>query len=147
MGNHRPLFHSFSVFSNKHYIFTTYKGKIYPSSTWYWDSNPRPIWRRESPPVTTRPGLPPNLTNVRDSGCGSVGWEVASHTRHLQFVSSYWQILWTFNHVELVMKDENKEKNASNGPFIKANVRAGAVVIGGASYLRDVVSLNPGTEY
>ena len=29
-----------------------------PSSIWHWDSNPRPS-ERESPPITTRPGLPP----------------------------------------------------------------------------------------
>ena len=29
-----------------------------PSSIWHWYSNPRPS-KRESPPITTKPGLPP----------------------------------------------------------------------------------------
>ena len=32
-----------------------------PSSIRHWDSNPRPS-ERESPPITTRPGLPPNAS-------------------------------------------------------------------------------------
>ena len=60
MGQPRPLFHLFSVFSNKHYKFLQ---QIYvkkcPSSKWYRDSNPQPSVR-ESPPITTRPGLPPS---------------------------------------------------------------------------------------
>ena len=47
--------------SNKHYKFLQ---QIYvkkcPSSIWCWDSNPRPSGH-ESPPITTRPGLPPSL--------------------------------------------------------------------------------------
>ena len=31
-----------------------------PSSIWCWDKNPRSS-ERESPPITTRPGLPPNI--------------------------------------------------------------------------------------
>ena len=31
-----------------------------PSSKWHWDSNPRPF-ERQSPPITTRPGLPPSI--------------------------------------------------------------------------------------
>ena len=58
MGQPRPLFRLFSVFSNKHYNFYN---KIYekcPSSIQCRDSNPRPL-KRESLPITTRPGLPP----------------------------------------------------------------------------------------
>ena len=59
MGQPRPLFRLFSVFSNKHYKFLQ---QIYvkkcPSSIRCRDSNPRPL-ERESPPITTRPGLPP----------------------------------------------------------------------------------------
>ena len=55
MGQPRPLFCLFSVFSNKHYNFYV---KKCPSSIWCWDSNPRPL-ESESLPITTRPGLPP----------------------------------------------------------------------------------------
>ena len=59
MGQPRPLFRLFSVFSNKHYTFLQqiYVKKI-PSSIWCRDSNPRPL-EHVSPPITTRPGLPP----------------------------------------------------------------------------------------
>ena len=60
MGQPWPLFHLFPVFSNKHYNFLQ---QIYvkkcSSSIWCQDSNPRPL-ECESPPITTRPGLPPN---------------------------------------------------------------------------------------
>ena len=32
--------------------------KKYPSSIWFWDSNPSPL-ENESLPITNRPGLPP----------------------------------------------------------------------------------------
>ena len=32
--------------------------KKFPSSKWRWDLNTRPL-EHESPPITTRPGLPP----------------------------------------------------------------------------------------
>ena len=54
MGQPRPLFRLFSVFSNKHYKFLQ---QIYvkkcPSSIWCRDSNPQPS-QREYPPITTR---------------------------------------------------------------------------------------------
>ena len=57
MGQPRPLFRLFSVFSNKHYKFLQ---QIYvkkcASSIWCWDSNPRPL-ECESHPITTRPEL------------------------------------------------------------------------------------------
>ena len=60
-GQPRPLFHLFSVLSNKHYKFLQ---QIYvkqcPSSIRCRDSNPRPS-EHESPSITTRPGLPPNF--------------------------------------------------------------------------------------
>ena len=59
MGQPRPLFLLFSVFSNKHhYNFTTNICEKCPSSIRCRDSNPRPS-ERESLPITTRPGLPP----------------------------------------------------------------------------------------
>ena len=51
------LYRLFSVFLNKHYNFYNTCEKC-PSSIRYQDSNPRPLGR-ESPPITTRPGLPP----------------------------------------------------------------------------------------
>ena len=33
---------------------------------WHWDSNPQPL-ERESPPITTRPGLPPNTSHFLTS--------------------------------------------------------------------------------
>ena len=60
MGHPRPLFRLFSVFSNKQY--NSYNKSMWkmssPSSIWRWDLNPRPL-ERESPPITTRPVLPP----------------------------------------------------------------------------------------
>ena len=56
------------------------------------------------------------------SGCGSVGRAVASDTRGLRFKSSHWQkfiyieLLFTVN---CVLKRQNKEKEARNGPFKK----------------------------
>ena len=36
-----------------------------PSSNWYRDSNSQPI-DHESPPITTRPGLPPKNVQTRE---------------------------------------------------------------------------------
>ena len=43
----------------QHYNFTTNKCEKCPSSIQCWDSNPQSS-DRESPPITTRPGLPPS---------------------------------------------------------------------------------------
>ena len=60
MGQSRPLFRLFSVFSNKQYNF--YNKSMWkmscPSSIRHQDSNPRPL-EHECPHVTTTPGLPP----------------------------------------------------------------------------------------
>ena len=57
MGQHRHIFCLFSVFSNKHHynFFNKYMWKM----SMCWDSNPR-LSEHESPPITTRPGLPPD---------------------------------------------------------------------------------------
>ena len=59
MGQPRPLYRLFLVFSYKHYKFLQ---QIYvkkcPTSIRCPDSNPQPS-ECESPPITTRPGLPP----------------------------------------------------------------------------------------
>ena len=53
MGLPWPLFHLFSVFSNKHqYNFTTNQCEQCPSSIQCWDSNPWPV-EYESHPLTT----------------------------------------------------------------------------------------------
>ena len=49
----------FRSFSNKHYNFYNNICEKCPSSIRYWDLNPRPLGL-ESPPITTRPGLPPS---------------------------------------------------------------------------------------
>ena len=48
----------FSSFQTNISIFITKKCEKSPSSIWWWDSNPWPL-EHESPPITTRPGLPP----------------------------------------------------------------------------------------
>ena len=53
-----PLFHLFSSFQTHITIFTTNKCEKCPSSRRYCDSNSQPL-ENESPPITTRPGLPP----------------------------------------------------------------------------------------
>ena len=53
-GHLRPLFHLFSIFTNKQYIF--YSKLMWKMSIQY--SNPQPDY--ESSPITTRPGLPPH---------------------------------------------------------------------------------------
>ena len=59
MGQPGLFFVYFRSFSNKHqYILQQINVKKCPSSIWHWDWNPQPS-ERESPPITTRPGLPP----------------------------------------------------------------------------------------
>ena len=58
-GQPRLLFHLFSPFRTHITNFTTnWYLKICPSSMWCWDLNSWPL-EHESPPITTRPGLPP----------------------------------------------------------------------------------------
>ena len=58
MGQPRPLFHLFLVFSNKQYNFlqqiNVKKCQVHPGFE-------PTTFERESPPITTRPGLPPKL--------------------------------------------------------------------------------------
>ena len=51
------------------------------------------------------------------SGCGSVGRAVASDSRGPQFESSQQQKFILNIYCQLYWKDENKEKDAENGPF------------------------------
>ena len=64
----------------------------------------------------------------KSSGCGSVGRAVTSDTRGPRFESSHWQ---KFIHIlnicllsTVYWKDENKEKEAGNGPFLKKRVKS-----------------------
>ena len=56
----------FGIFKQTIQFFTTNQCEKMscPSSIRHWDSNPRPS-ERESPPITTRPGLPPYLWLVK----------------------------------------------------------------------------------
>ena len=67
-----------------------------------------------------------------------LGRAVASDTRGLQFESSHRQKFINIEHlysVNCVLKDENKEKEAGNGPFKKRywDGSSGLVVTGGSS--------------
>ena len=57
--------------------------------------------------------------HVRGSGCGSVGRAVAFDTRDPQFESRHRQ---NFIYQLYNRKDENKEKEAGNGPSLKKNI-------------------------
>ena len=61
------------------------------------------------------------------SGCGSVGRAVASHSRSPRFKSSHRQkIILKIVYCQLYWKDENKEKEAGNGPYFLKNNRDSA---------------------
>ena len=55
------------------------------------------------------------------SGCDSVGRAVASDSRGAWFKSSHQQKFILNIYCQLYWKDENKEKEAGNGPFLKKN--------------------------
>ena len=65
MGQPQPLFHLFSSFQTNITILTTNKCEKCSSSIWRWNSNSQPS-DYESPPITTRPGLLPNVSLFRD---------------------------------------------------------------------------------
>ena len=54
---------------------------------------------------------------IKGGGCGSVGRAVASNSRGLWFESSHRQKIILNIYCQLYWKDENKEKEAENGPF------------------------------
>ena len=57
------------------------------------------------------------------SGCGAVGRAVASNTRGPGFESSHRQLLLNiYLLLTVCRKDENKEKEAGNGPFLKKSI-------------------------
>ena len=56
------------------------------------------------------------------SGCGAIGRAVTSNTRGPEFESSHRQLLLNiYLLLTVCRKDENKEKEAGNGPFFKKN--------------------------
>ena len=60
---------------------------------------------------------------VVGSGCGAIGRAVASNTRGPGFESSHRQLLLNiYLLLTVCRKDENKEKEAGNGPFLKKDV-------------------------
>ena len=60
------------------------------------------------------------------SGCGSIGREVASDTTGPRFESSHRQLLlYQYFLLTICRKDENKEKEAGNGPFFEKTERWG----------------------
>ena len=60
------------------------------------------------------------LTLEKGSGCGAVGRAVAFNTRGPGFESSHRQLLLNiYLLLTVCRKDENKEKEAGNGPFFK----------------------------
>ena len=57
------------------------------------------------------------------SGCGAVGRAVASDTRGPGFESNHRHILLNiYLLLTVCRKDENKEKEAGNGPFLKKTI-------------------------
>ena len=59
------------------------------------------------------------VKKVKGSGCGAVGRAVASDIRGPGFESSHWQLLLNiYLLLTVCRKDENKEKEAGNGPFL-----------------------------
>ena len=66
MSHPRPLCHLFSVFFNQTSIqfLQQINVKKCPSSKQCWDSDSQPS-DHESPPITTKPGLTPNLVSKR----------------------------------------------------------------------------------
>ena len=60
MGHPQPLFVYFRLFKHTLHFLQQIYVKNCPSSIWCWDLNPQHSVH-ESPPITTRPGLPPNV--------------------------------------------------------------------------------------
>ena len=62
MGHPLPLFNFFRLFRHTLQFLQQINVKKCPSSMWCQDSNSQPM-EHESPPITTRPGLPPPWAN------------------------------------------------------------------------------------
>ena len=90
-----------------------------------------------------------NLVKVKlkwvGSGCGSVGRAVASDTRGPRFESSHRQKFIYILNICLLStvfwKDENKEKEAGNGPFLKKKFAETFVCRVGSRYYSTAIAL------
>ena len=74
-GHSQPLYVYFPLFNTNITTFTTNKCEKCTSSIRCWDSNPRPS-EHKSPPITTRPGLPPNTCHKGQLGTRLFGSNV-----------------------------------------------------------------------
>ena len=74
-GHSQPLYVYFPLFNTNITTFTTNKCEKCTSSIRSWDSNPRPS-EHKSPPITTRPGLPPNTCHKGQLGTRLFGSNV-----------------------------------------------------------------------
>ena len=110
MGIPRTLFNLFSSFQTQFTIFTTNKFEKCPSSIRCWDSNSRSL-EHESPPITTRPGLPFTHRVIRLSGrqlgrrVGQEG-KAAVHPERLKSTRRFklWPAIYREGHFERVRR-------------------------------------------
>ena len=106
----------FGLFKQTLQIFTTNICEKCPSSIRCRDSNPRPL-ERESPPITTRPGLPPYLIfcfYAHRNDCGWMGYQKpisCDNFRVRLLLYSDWSELYTWletsNHVALPISEKD----------------------------------------
>ena len=99
MGQPQPLFHLFSSFQANITIFTTTECGNCPFNNQWRDSNPHPL-EHESPPITTRPGLLPNIyffidqptllkNNKTLSLLSLTGWRVSRYVHYKLYLGMY----------------------------------------------------------
>ena len=89
MGPHRSLFCLYLSFQTKLTIFTTNMYEKYPSKKQQcWDSNPQPS-EHESPPITTRSGLPLPISLCYNM-ISKLNNVFRSSQRHVDSCSSEW---------------------------------------------------------
>ena len=84
MGQSMPLFVYFLSFQTNNTIFTANQCEKCPSSIQRRDSNPQPF-EHETSPITTRPGLPPNLHIV----CLMTHYKILHLKCHPETISLY----------------------------------------------------------
>ena len=118
MGPPWPLFHLFSSFQTHITIFSTNKCEKCPSSMWCQDSNSQPM-EHESPPIITRPGLPPKNSILLLWLTISLSYPVAltwthtsltpgrEHSTTLREGSLYLQLVSSLTRLKLAKKENN----------------------------------------